>query len=177
MTSLFSLFGITTLQTFIYFKESAQDRWPFRLLVRKTLAFYLKMFMLKFFKRLAFYGPSFFLMYLFFFYSGIDDTNFQDARRYPTCIHDSRGLLLFNPRLWESQCSSRYPLVTKPYSISSVSYWNHKQDHRGEHSYHVSTSWLIAWRRRSKSSSQWVMFLDILLDETLTIRVFSACPI
>jgi hypothetical protein len=42
---LFSLFGITTLQAFIYFKGNPQDRWPFKLLVRKTLcmhAFHLK---------------------------------------------------------------------------------------------------------------------------------------
>ena len=47
MTSLFSLFGITTMQAFIYFKGSPQDRWPFKLLVRKILLFHLKMFMLK----------------------------------------------------------------------------------------------------------------------------------
>ena len=47
MTSLFSLFGITTMQAFLYFKGSSQDRWPFKLLVRKTIKFHLKIFILK----------------------------------------------------------------------------------------------------------------------------------
>lgn len=62
---LFSLFGITTLQAFIYFNGNPQDRLPFKLLVRKTLqvVFHLRMFMLtrKFSKRLVFCGSSYFL--------------------------------------------------------------------------------------------------------------------
>ena len=37
MILLFSLFGITTLQTFIYFKGNPQDRGRFQLLVRKAV--------------------------------------------------------------------------------------------------------------------------------------------
>ena len=75
MTSLFSLFGITTMQVFIYFKGSPRDRWPFKLLVRKTLASHLEMFMLKFSKDwLSVVRYS--LIPLLFFYSETDDTNF-----------------------------------------------------------------------------------------------------
>ena len=45
---LFRLFGITTLQAFTYFRGSPQDRWPFKLLVRKKLAFHLKIMLIKF---------------------------------------------------------------------------------------------------------------------------------
>jgi hypothetical protein len=67
MTSLLSLFGITTLQAFIYFKGNSQDRWPFKLLVRKTLAFDLKMFIIRFYKDWLSVVRHF-LMPLLFFY-------------------------------------------------------------------------------------------------------------
>lgn len=75
MTSLSSMFGITTLQTFIYFRDSSQDRLPFKLLVRKTLASHLKMLMLKICKDWLSVVRHF-LMPLLFFCSETDDTNF-----------------------------------------------------------------------------------------------------
>ena len=61
MTSLFRLFGITTLQVFIYFQGSPQDRMPFKLLVRKQhLHSISKMFILKFFKIAFLWFVSFF---------------------------------------------------------------------------------------------------------------------
>ena len=75
MTSLFSLFGITTMQVFIYFKRSPQDRWPFKLLVRKTLSFHLKIFMLKISKDWL-SVVRFLLIPLLLFHSETDVTNF-----------------------------------------------------------------------------------------------------